>query len=216
MKENILKKYGMTLIKGESPNITITGGPGISIKTDGILIDRVRDSNVDRKVIGANVTIVETFDNGKVTSRKVYANKHITESDIEKITSRCGFGKLDSFIFNPLPNVMEPTKLLNNFGYIITVSNIDNLVFSSNDKIKTDGHIYEMWGLYVRNASYVITGDIRFFGCDVERIDPRRHINVYIDFDKADNATAKNLMDDFYIMFHELNKQAKEMSNSSL
>lgn len=35
MKENILKKYGMTLIKGESSNITITGGPGISIKTDG-------------------------------------------------------------------------------------------------------------------------------------------------------------------------------------
>ena len=98
MKENILKKYGMTLIKG-SPNITITGGPGISIKTDGILIDRVKDSNVDSKVIGANVTIVETFDNGEVSSRKVYANKRITESDIEKITSRCGFGKLDSFIF---------------------------------------------------------------------------------------------------------------------
>lgn len=215
MKENIFKKYGMTLIKGESPNITITGGPGISIKTDGILIDRVKDSNVDSKVIGANVTIVETLDNGKVTSRKVYANKHITESDIEKITSRCGFGKLDSVIFKPLPNV-EPTKLLNNFGYIITVSNIDNLVFSGNDKIKTDGHIYEMGGLYVRNASYVITGDIRFFGYDVERIYPQSRINVYIDFDKADNAIAKNLMDDFYVMSHELNKQAKEMSNSSL
>ena len=215
MKENILKKYAMTLIKG-SPNITITGGPGISIKTDGILIDRVKDSNVDSKVIGANVTIVEEFNDGKVTSRKVYANKHITESDIEKITSRCGFGNIDSVIFKPLPNVKEPSKLLNNFGYIITVSNIDNLVFGGNDKIKTDGHIYEMGGLYVRNASYVITGDIRFFGCDVERIDPRRHINVYIDFDKADNATAKNLMDDFYMMFHELNKLAKEMSYSSL
>ena len=105
---------------------------------------------------------------------------------------------------------------MSNFGYIITVSNIDNLVFSGNDKIKTDGHIYEMRGLYVRNASYVITGDIQFFGYDVERIDPRRHINVYIDFDKAHNATAKNLMDDFYVMFHELNKLAKEMSNSSL
>lgn len=216
MKDNILKKYGMTLIKGASPNITITGcRPGLSIKTDGILIERVRNS-IDRKVIGANVTIVEEFDNGKVTSRKVYANKYITESDIKKITSRCGFGNIDSVIFKPLPNIMEPNKLLNNFGYIVTDSDIDNLVFGNNDKIKSDGHIYEMGGLYVRNASYVITGDIRFFGCDVEHHNPRIDINVYIDFDKADNATAKNLMDDFYMIFHELNEQAKEMSYSSL
>ncbi len=215
MKENILKKYAMTLIKG-SPNLTITGGPGISIKTDGILIDRVKDSNVDSKVIGANVTIVETFDNGKIVSRKVYANKYITESDIKKITSRCGFGNIDSVIFKPLPNIIEPLKL-NDFNcFMYSNTNIDNLVFSNNDKIKTDGHVYEMGGLYVRNASYVITGNIRFFGCDVSHHNPRRDINVYIDFDKADNATAKNVMDDIYMMLYDLNQQANEMCNSSL
>ena len=204
MKENILKKYNLTLMKGKSPNFTITGVFARNFKsiyTDGIILERPNDGDADLKIIGASVTaIVENIENKLVG--KLYTNKHVTESDIIKICGGHERVYKSGLSLKHLPNI----NITGIGGVGMSTSNIDNLVFEGNDIIKTDGHIYDIDGIYVRNASYAITGSIRFLGFDVNHCSPIMHMLIWVDFDKANNATAKNIVDDIYIMSYELNR----------
>lgn len=201
MKENVLRKYNMTLMKGKSPNFTITGVFARNFKsiyTDGIILERVNGDDADFKIIGASVTvIVENIEN----KLKLYTNKYVTESDFIKICG--GYERVyeSGLSLKQLPNL----NITGIGGVCMSVSNIDNLVFEGNDIIKTDGHVYDIDGIYVRNASYAITGSIRFSGFDVNHCCPNMHMHIWVDFDKANNATAKNIVDDIYIMSYELN-----------
>ena len=193
----------MTLMKGKSPNFTITevfARNFKSIYTDGIILERVNSCDADFKIIGASVTvIVENIENKLVG--KLYTNKYVTESDIIKI---CGGNERvyeSGLSLKHLPNI----KITGIGSVVASISNIDNLVFEGNDIIKTDGHVYDIDGIYVRNASYAITGSIRFLGFDVNRCCPNMYMHIWVDFDKANNATAKNIVDDIYIMSYELN-----------
>lgn len=190
-------------MKGKSPNFTIIGVFARNFKsiyTDGIILERVNGDDADFKIIGASVTvIVENIENKLVG--KLYTNKYVTESDIIKI---CGGNERvyeSGLSLKQLPNI----NITGIGGVAMGVSNIDNLVFEGNDIIKTDGHVYDIDGIYVRNASYAIAGSIRFLGFDVNHCCPNMHMDIWVDFDKANNATAKNIVDDIYIMSYELN-----------
>lgn len=229
MKENIFKTFKISKVMKESSDITVDTSlcdciqsnscRFREVKTDGVILKRFTNGEdkepgilvgKEEKVIGSTVTIVDdiTTNSGHfptLNSRKVYSEKWVTPKDIERISEKCKDGDINNDMSNNSITIDGKRHALvvihpNIFGEIMPLDK----GFDEDVILKTDGQKFAVDGrIYVRNASYIIR--IR---CEERYKRPRKILHsIYIDFDRANAKTLKDIRDDWHIGNYEAKKK---------